>query len=66
MPEVKGRCLKAPVVSTGFYGEGIVFRVDDDRDPEFWLSLNLTSGELMELLVQWQLWRKGHPDTVRN
>ncbi len=60
MPDVKGRELKSPVVSVGFTGDGIVFRIDDNEQPEFWLALGVSAGEMMELLVQWQVWRAAH------
>jgi hypothetical protein len=60
VPHAKGRELPAPVVSVGFTGEGIVFRIDDNERPEFWLALECSAGEMMELLVQWQSWKAAH------
>ena len=58
MNRVNGRGLRAPVVTTGFTGEGITFRVDDDAQPEFWLCLNVPIWDLVELVAQWQRWNE--------
>ena len=56
MPTVKGRGRKKPVVSTGFFGRGVVIRVDDDARPEFWLTIEFTLEELRALIAQREEW----------
>lgn len=56
MPVVKGRGRKEPVVSTGFTGRGILFRIDDNAEPAFWLAIEFTPLELEQLLDQRIRW----------
>lgn len=56
MPQVKGRDLQEPVASIGFTGRGVLLRIDDNRRPEFWLAIELSTDELRRLIDQWESW----------
>lgn len=46
MAEVKGRLIRKPVVQIKPSADGVLIRVDDDANPEFWLEVRLTEVEV--------------------
>lgn len=56
MPNVKGRDLTSPVVSTGFTARGVVIRIDDNDHPAFWLAVEFSIANLRKMIDQWEAW----------
>lgn len=56
MPRIEGRELERPIISEMFIGEKLVLRIDDKRNPEFWLTLAFTPEELNSIFHRYSQW----------
>ena len=49
---VSGGMLKAPVFSFRANPDGIVIRIDDDANPEYWHEVSLSHADLVAALAK--------------
>ncbi len=49
---IQGRGIHEPTVSTEAFGDRVDLRLDDFLNPEFWLSLQIDTATLFDLLGQ--------------
>lgn len=50
--EVEGRGITSPVVDYEAFADRVVFRIDDESHPEFWMVMTIPAGLLLALAKQ--------------